>query len=53
MSCPDYSAQGWQTILVSLDGPVAIVKLNRAKQYAARAPFYLADGGLRRLKLVF
>jgi len=32
MSCPDYSARGWQTILVSLDGPVAIVKLNRAKQ---------------------
>ena len=34
MSHPDYSAQGWQHILVSLDGPVAIVKLNRAKQYA-------------------
>jgi hypothetical protein len=33
MSHPDYSAQGWQHILVSLDGPVAIVKLNRAKQY--------------------
>jgi len=32
MSHPDYSAQGWQHILVSLDGPVAIVKLNRAKQ---------------------
>ena len=37
MSCPDYSARGWQTILVSLDGPVAIVKLNRAKEYANRA----------------
>ncbi|SRR6266403_4363621 len=34
MSIPDYSAQGWQNILVSLDGPVAILKLNRAKQYA-------------------
>jgi hypothetical protein len=34
MSYPDYSAQGWQHILVSLDGPVAIVKLNRTKQYA-------------------
>ena len=33
MSHPDYSAQGWKHILVSLDGPVAIVKLNRAKQY--------------------
>jgi hypothetical protein len=33
MSHPDYSAQGWQHILVSLDGPVAIVKLNRPKQY--------------------
>ncbi|KAF8485967.1 peroxisomal enoyl-CoA-hydratase [Russula ochroleuca] len=32
MSHPDYSAQGWQQIVVSLDGPVAIVKLNRAKQ---------------------
>ena len=37
MSCPDYSAQGWQNILVSLDGPVAILKLNRAKQYANHA----------------
>jgi hypothetical protein len=36
MSCPDYSAQGWQSILVSLNGPLAIVKLNRAKQYADR-----------------
>jgi enoyl-CoA hydratase/carnithine racemase len=34
MSYPDYSAQGWQNIVVSLDGPVAIVKLNRAKEYA-------------------
>jgi hypothetical protein len=34
MSYPDYSVQGWQHILVSLDGPVAIVKLNRTKQYA-------------------
>lgn len=34
MSHPDYGAQGWQQIIVSLDGPVAIVKLNRAKQYA-------------------
>ncbi|KAI0303652.1 peroxisomal enoyl-CoA-hydratase [Multifurca ochricompacta] len=32
MSYPDYSSQGWQNITVSLDSPVAIVKLNRAKQ---------------------
>ncbi|KAH9953882.1 peroxisomal enoyl-CoA-hydratase [Russula dissimulans] len=32
MSYPDYSAQGWQHIVVSLDGPVAVVKLDRAKQ---------------------
>ncbi|KAI9509827.1 peroxisomal enoyl-CoA-hydratase [Russula earlei] len=32
MSCPDYSAQGYQTIVVSLDGPVAVVKLDRSKQ---------------------
>ncbi|KAI0267637.1 peroxisomal enoyl-CoA-hydratase [Gloeopeniophorella convolvens] len=32
MSLPDYSAQGWKSIVVTLDGPVAIVKLNRTKQ---------------------
>jgi len=32
MSYPDYSSQGWQGIVVSLDGLVAVVKLNRAKQ---------------------
>jgi len=31
MSHPDYSAQGWKHILVSLDGPVAILKINRTK----------------------
>jgi len=31
MSCPDYDSQGWQNIVVSLDGPVAVVKLNRTK----------------------
>ncbi|KAH9998838.1 peroxisomal enoyl-CoA-hydratase [Russula compacta] len=36
MSSPDYSAQGWQNILVSLDSGVAVVKLNRSKQ---RNPF--------------
>jgi hypothetical protein len=38
MSYPDYSAQGWKNILVTLDGPVAIVKLDRARQYGA-TPF--------------
>jgi len=32
MSGPDYGRQGWQSIDVSLDGPVAIVKLNRTKE---------------------
>ncbi|KAI9463296.1 peroxisomal enoyl-CoA-hydratase [Lactarius psammicola] len=32
MSIPDYGSQGWQNIVVSLDGPVAVVKLNRTKQ---------------------
>jgi hypothetical protein len=39
MSHPDYSAQGWKHILVSLDGPVAILKINRTKQYAKPFPF--------------
>jgi hypothetical protein len=51
MSYPDYSTQGWQHILVSLDGPVAIVKLNRTKQYANLTPFYFTDPRHRRLKL--
>ncbi|KAH9003118.1 peroxisomal enoyl-CoA-hydratase [Lactarius hatsudake] len=32
MSLPDYGGQGWQDIVVTLDGPVAVVKLNRTKQ---------------------
>jgi enoyl-CoA hydratase/carnithine racemase len=32
MSCPDYGIQGWQSIIVYLDGPVAVVKLNRTKE---------------------
>ena len=43
MSHPDYSAQGWQNIVVFLDGPVAIVKLNRAKQYARHFQLQIAS----------
>lgn len=32
MSFPDYGRKGWQNIVVSLDGPVAVVKLNRSEQ---------------------
>lgn len=38
MPYPDYSAQGWKNIVVSLDGPIAILKLDRAKQYVTNAP---------------
>jgi hypothetical protein len=32
MPYPDYGRQEWQGIVVSLDGPVAVVKLNRTKE---------------------
>lgn len=34
MSSVDYSTVGFKDIIVTLDGPVAVVLLNRAKQYA-------------------
>jgi hypothetical protein len=39
MPYPDYSAQGWENIVVSLDGPIAILKLDRAMQYVTNASF--------------
>jgi hypothetical protein len=43
MSYPDYISRGWQNIIVSLDNSVAIVKLNRAKQYVG-TPFLFDQG---------
>ncbi|KAH9003083.1 hypothetical protein EDB86DRAFT_3073558 [Lactarius hatsudake] len=38
MSLPDYGGQGWQDIVVTLDGPVAVVKLNRTKHVRNNFP---------------
>lgn len=32
MALPDYNARGYKEIIVTLDGSVAVVLINRAKQ---------------------